>query len=78
MMEPIVEALEEKYAGRITFIETMVSEDQESGLQLASEYRVQGSPTYLFLYSDGFEIGRLVGRQSQADMEAALELLLSR
>ena len=76
MMEPVIAALEAQYAGRIKFIEVNV--DQESGRRLAAEYRISGSPTYLFVYADGFVVGQLVGRQTEADMQAALEALLAR
>ena len=78
MMAPVWASLKEKYAERITFIEVTVSDEEESGRQLAGEYRVNSSPTYLFLHHDGYVVGQLVGRQPQADMEAALDLLLSR
>jgi thioredoxin-like negative regulator of GroEL len=75
-MEPVMSVLEAQYAGRIKFIEVNV--DEESGRRLAAEYRISGSPTYLFLYTDGFVVGQLVGRQTEADMQAALETLLAR
>ena len=75
-MEPVLEALTIRYAGSIRFIE--VDGSEAVGQRLIGEYRVSGSPTYVFLYGDGFEAGRLVGRQTAEDMEAALDILLDR
>jgi thioredoxin 1 len=70
---PAVEALEEKYEGRITLLKLNAPENR----QVCRDMRVAGLPTYITL-RDGGEVERVTGNGATiADIEAAIERLLA-
>lgn len=69
---PAVEALEEKYAGRITLLKLNAPENRP----LCRKLRVAGLPTYITM-RDGGEVERVTGYgASLEDIEAAIGRLL--
>ena len=69
---PAVEALEERYAGRITLLKLNAPENR----QVCRDLRVAGLPTYITL-RDGGEVERITGNGATVvDIEAAVERLL--
>jgi thioredoxin 1 len=68
---PAVEALEERYAGRLRLVKVNAPENR----QVCRELRVLGLPTYV-LYRDGAEVERLTGDPSREDIEQAVARLV--
>jgi thioredoxin 1 len=72
-MMPAVEALEDKYEGRIRLLKLNAPENR----QVCRDMRVAGLPTYITL-RDGGEVERVTGNGATiADIEAAIERLLA-
>ncbi len=68
-LKPTFESFRTKYEGSITFVSIDVDNNQE----LAARYQVQSIPTLVFIAPDGRELGRLVGLQSPADLQTAID-----
>ena len=68
MAAPILEALSEEYAGRVTFGKVNVDEESDA----AGELGVMSIPT-LILFRDGKEIERLIGMQGKPAFQALIE-----
>lgn len=68
-LKPTFESFKTKYEGSITFASIDVDRNQE----LAARYQVQSIPTLIFIAPDGRELGRLVGLQSPADLQTAID-----
>jgi thioredoxin-like negative regulator of GroEL len=75
-MTPIVDGVRRKYRGEIRVI--YVSLDQREGKALAKEHGVVGTPTLLFLDSEGDQVNVLRGSFPSAVLEQAVEDLLAR
>jgi thioredoxin len=72
-MMPAVEALEDRYEGRITLLKLNAPENR----QVCRDMRVAGLPTYITL-RDGGEVERVTGNGATIeDIEAAIERLLA-
>ena len=68
MLSPTVEALSEKYAGKVTF--GSVNVDDEEGI--AIEYGISVIPTLFFL-KKGEVVNKTVGVRSASELENILE-----
>lgn len=68
---PAVEALEERYAGRLRVVKVNAPENR----QLCRDLRVAGLPTYLFFRNET-EVERLGGTLAEADIAAAAARLV--
>ena len=68
MMMPVLEAIDEKYAERLSVCKL----DTDANPVTAQEYRITGIPCCI-LFKDGTEIARIVGYKSQDDMETELK-----
>ena len=55
-MEPIIEELEKKLAGKVEFEKINVDENQDK----AAQFQVMSIPTYIFL-NDDKEVDRIIG-----------------
>ena len=71
MLSPIVEALSEKYAGRVTFGSVNV-DDEEA---IAIEYGISVIPT-LFFMKKGEIVNKTVGVRSSAELEKIIEEMI--
>lgn len=69
---PMIEELAETYASRATVKKVDIDQNRDLALQMG----VQSVPT-LIVFKDGQEHKRLIGAQSKADLQAALENALS-
>ena len=72
MMSPIVEALSEKYQGKVAFGSVNVDEEEE----LAIAYRISAIPTLLF-FKDGKQVNKTMGVRSASELEGIIEGLLA-
>ena len=71
-IDPILDALEKDYAGKITFFDVNFSEQEE----LKDLLNIRRIPTLIF-YKDGKEIGsRLIEPSSRVEIEKSLEGIL--
>lgn len=68
MMAPIVEALAEKYDGKVKV--GKINVDNEPAL--AQKYRVMSIPTFI-IFKDGAAAGTFIGGMTQKDLEAKVE-----
>ena len=68
---PAVEALEDRYEGRLRLVKVSAPENRV----VCRELGVMGLPTYL-LYRDGAEIERLTGDPTREEIEAAVARLI--
>lgn len=57
--KPIVDGIEAEYAGRLRVLRLDVQD--AAGKELADEYAVLGTPTFIFLDTQGSELWRSVG-----------------
>ena len=71
-MEPILEELRERYAGRVDVLKVNADESQP----LVKKLGVLGIPTTI-VYRDGSEIGRRTGALSRSDLTMMFEAALS-
>jgi thioredoxin 1 len=71
MMDPVIDALEKKYEGRIDFEKI----DVDAQRDVASQNNVQSLPTFI-VKMDGVEQQRFVGVTSGDDLQAALDAYL--
>lgn len=68
VMAPAVQALEERFAGKIRVVRMEVDEQEE----LAEGFGLVGVPTFI-LYKDGEETGRIIGYRMKAKFFEELE-----
>jgi len=73
-MKPVVDRLEQEYAGTVEFRVYDVDKSQE-GAELMRSYRAQHLPTFVFVNTDGSEAGRLVGEVAESEIKAKLDAL---
>jgi thioredoxin-related protein len=74
-MNPIVNEVEKSYGRRINFVYVELSE--LNGKELAREEGVMGTPTFLFLDSDGERVYLIQGVQQRPVLEQRLDDLLA-
>lgn len=70
-MKPLVDTLDQQCSERGVAVEP-IDLSRPENRALASELRVVGVPTFLFLDSQGNEVARLVGEQPEATLRQAL------
>lgn len=68
MAAPVLEALSEEYAGRVSFGKVNVDEESDA----AGKLGVMSIPT-LILFRDGEEVERLIGMQGKPAFQALIE-----
>lgn len=61
-IRPVFEDLEKEYSSSVRFVSVNVDHEQE----LANKYGVESIPTFVFLDSEGHEVGRQVGADPDA------------
>ena len=71
VMAPAVQALEERFAGKIRVVRMEVDEQEE----LAEGFGLVGVPTFI-LYKDGEETGRIIGYRMKAKFFEELEAMM--
>ena len=71
VMAPAVQALEERFAGKIRVVRMEVDEQEE----LAEGFGLVGVPTFI-LYKDGEEKGRIIGYRMKAKFFEELEAMM--
>ncbi len=71
-MAPVIEQLAEEYADRVNIGKCDVEESEE----LAVQFSITSVPTIVFLNADAQPVGRIVGAQSKATLEAEIKKLL--
>lgn len=71
VMAPAVQALEERFPGKIQVVRMEVDEQEE----LAEGFSLVGVPTFI-LYKDGGEKGRIVGYRMKAKFFEEIEGLM--
>jgi len=71
MITPILENLEQEYAGRVKFGKVNVDENQT----LAAQFRIMSIPTLIF-FKDGQVKEMVVGLRSANDLKQIIERLL--
>ena len=74
-MNPIVDGIEQKYKRHIDLVYVRV--DETDGKELAREYGVMGTPTFLLLDSDGTQVSILRGSLPAPVIEKAIEELIA-
>ena len=74
-MNPIVDGIEQKYKRQIDVV--YVSVDEPEGKELAREYGVIGTPTFLLLDSEGNQVNILRGSLPLPVIEQAIEELIA-
>ncbi len=74
-MNPIVDGIEQKYRRHIDVV--YVSVDESEGKELAREYGVIGTPTFLLLDSEGTQVNVLRGSLPAPVIEQAIEGLIA-
>ncbi len=71
-MAPVVDRLEKEYEGTVDILKMNVDAGGEAG-SLASRYRVQYVPTFVFVNSDGTIADTIVGEAKESDLRDALD-----
>lgn len=66
-MKPIVNELEKKHSGTITF--ELYDLTQAKNDEIATKYKVYLTPTFVIADQDGKEIDRLIGEVPKATLE---------
>jgi thioredoxin-like negative regulator of GroEL len=74
-MRPSVRRLEEAYADRVTF--DILNVDLLSTRDLAYRYEVSAIPLIVLLDAEGNLVERLVGYQTEEQLQAALDRLVA-
>ena len=73
-MQPVVQALAEKYGTKIRFIVADIN--TEKGNILANEYQVMYIPAFFFLDKEGKVVDSYVGALTKGDLEQRLKKIL--
>lgn len=73
-MAPVVDRLTDEYEGTVEIRALNVEEDA-SAAELASSFRVQYVPTFVFVNADGSTADTLVGEVSEDALRDALDAL---
>ena len=70
-MKPIVDGLEQEFAGRLLFIRLNIQETV--GRELAPVYHFEYTPTFIFFDAQGHEIWRTVGELNPQKVRDSLK-----
>jgi len=70
----VVDRLADKYEGDVEIRRMNVEKDEEAA-RLASSFRVQYVPTFVFVNADGSTSDTVVGEVSEATLRSALDAL---
>lgn len=73
-LQPVLASLRTKYEGKINVLFYDIARTSE-GAALARKYKVQYMPTLIFLDENGNEVKRIIGFQSQEQLEASFRQL---
>lgn len=73
-LQPVLSSLRSKYSGKISVKFYDVNRTSQ-GAQLANKYNVSTIPTLIFLDKNGKVVKRMVGYQSQSEIESAFRSL---
>lgn len=73
-MKPLVERLEQTYAGKVEFRKLNVETDQ-TAIDLANKMGVQYVPTFVFVNSNGVTAKSVVGEMTEQDLSGAVQSL---
>jgi thioredoxin 1 len=73
-MAPVVDRLSKEYGDKVE-IKQMNVENDNAAAALASEFRVQYVPTFVFVNTDGSVAKTIVGEVSEEDLRQALDSL---
>lgn len=68
---PVVERLAAQYDGQVRFIR--LNAYSAAGRDLAADYQLRTTPTFVFLDASGNELGRSLGVLTEADVQALVE-----
>lgn len=71
-MDPAMEKMEKKYAGKIEFRKVDVDQEPE----LAAQYNIRGVPTLVVLSPDGKILDSMVGAQTEDELDKMFTALL--
>jgi len=71
-MNPIMEELEQEYAGKVKLVKINVDEN----IDAPGRYSVMSIPTFIIM-KDGKVAGSFVGARSKADMKKELDAVLN-
>lgn len=74
-MEPIVNGLEQEFAGQITVVRLNAAEPDH--IQLQEQYLVRGHPSFVVLDADGAPVQTFVGALPAETLTAALEAVVT-
>jgi len=74
-MNPIVDGIQQKYSRQLNVV--YVSMDKSDGKELAKEYGVFGTPTFMLLDSEGNQVSILRGSLPLPVIEQAIEDLIA-
>ena len=72
-MEPVVDGLQQEYAGRIDFQVFKDVNTDEAGSALAADHGVRAVPTMMLVSPEGTEIERWVGARSADELRSAFD-----
>jgi len=72
MLSPVIEQIARANAGRIVVGKLNVDDNPE----IPQKYAIQGIPTLIF-FKDGNAVGRLVGYQSQGNIQQAVDEVIA-
>lgn len=72
-MKPVVDGLQQKYAGKVEFRRMDVNTD--AAQQLANLYQVEYTPTFVFVNADGTRNDQVVGQVPEAALAQRLDAL---
>ena len=73
-MQPVVQALAEKYGTKIRFIVADIN--TEKGNILANEYQIMYIPALFFIDKQGKVVDSSVGAMTKADLEQRLKKII--
>lgn len=73
-MAPVVSRLVDEYNGKVDVKQLNVETDPAAS-SVASQYRVQYVPTFVFVNTDGSTAKTLVGEQSESQLKEQLDAL---
>lgn len=73
-MQPVVDRLEEKYAGKVEFRLVNVDTDPQ-GSALMQKYGAQYVPTFVLLNADGSVGDQIVGEVEESKLAEAIDRL---
>lgn len=73
-MKPVLDKLADQCDGKGLQME-LIDVSKANNEHFIDDYRVVGLPTYLFIGPDGYEVARLVGRQTESSIKQAIGAL---